>query len=92
MPDPSELLGPYTTRRTPKGPLGQEIEPFGVAAAAASAEAQSKAFKELINKVSWAIGSTYKKRYSGKGCEVTNYARMCAHAILRDHGYPASKQ
>ena len=91
MPDPT-TVGPYTTRRTPKGPLGKEIDPFGssVVSTAANAQAQSDAFKELINKLSWAIGSTYKKRYSGKSCEVTDYARMCAHAILRDHGYPPS--
>jgi len=90
MPDPSEQLGPYTTRRTPKGPLGQEIEPFGVHVSLVDGGSQTEVFKELINKLSWAIGSTYKRRYSGKGCEVTDYARMCAHAILRDHGYPAS--
>jgi len=90
MPNPSSDLGPYTTRRTPKGPLGQEIQPFGVAGATVGPQVQSDVFKELINKLSWSIGSTYKKRYSGKMCEVTDYARMCAHAILRDHGYPAS--
>jgi len=90
MPDPHDELGPYTTRRTPKGPLGQEIDPFGSAASTVSAQIQKDVFKELINKLSWTLGSVYKKRYSGKQSPVAGYARMCAHAILRDHGYPTS--
>lgn len=90
MPDPTNELGPYTTRRTPKGPLGQEIEPFGVAGPTVGPQVQSDVFKELINKLSWAIGSTYKKRYSGKQSDVGDYARMCAHAVIRDHGYTAN--
>jgi len=92
MPNPPKDLAPYTTRRTPKGPLGQEIAPFGVAPASVGPQVQSDVFKELINKLSWTIGSTYKKRYSGKQSDVGDYARMCAHAILRDHGYPAPSE
>lgn len=90
MPNPTDVLGPYTTRRTPTGPKGEVIPPFGVHVSLVDGGAQTEVFKELINKLSWAIGSTYKKRYSGKNTPVADYARMCAHAILRDHGYPTS--
>lgn len=90
MPDPNEL-GPYTTRRTPKGPGGETIEAFGVSAGQVGPQAQMDVFKELINKLSWALGSTYKKRYSGRKSPVADYSRMVAHAILRDHGYPVSE-
>lgn len=91
MPNPKEP-GPYTTRRTPKGPGGEKIAPFGVGPSDTPSEIQITVFKELINKLSWTIGSTYKKRYSGKSTEVADYARMCAHAIVRDHGYPVSSE
>jgi len=87
MPNPN-TLAPYATRRIPHGIKGEVIPPFGSPPGDVSAIIQSDVFKALINKISWAIGSTYKKRYSGKNTDVTNYARMCAHAIIRDHGYP----
>lgn len=88
MSSPSSTLGPYTTRRTPKGPLGQEIDPFGVAGATVGPKVQSDVFKELINKLAWVLGSTYAMGYTHKDTHLKDYARMCAHAILRDHGYP----
>lgn len=88
MTNPSETLPPLFSRRTPKGPLGQEIQPFGGAPSTVSPGVQQDVFKELINKLAWSIGSTYAVNYSARNATVVEYAKMCAHAIIRDHGYP----
>lgn len=91
MPNPKEF-GQYRTRRTPTGPKGDLAQPFGRAPAETPPEEQIRVFKELINKLSWTLGSTYKRNYSGKRTDVADYARLCAHAIVRDHGYPAIQE
>lgn len=73
-------------RRVPRGLKGEPLERFGTRDDVPP-ESQTAFFKELCNKLSWAIGSGYQKRYSGKNTDVANYARMCAQAIIRDHGY-----
>lgn len=51
------------------------------------AEDRLKFHKELVNKLSWVLGSAYKARYSGKRSPVIEYAQLIAKAVLRDHGY-----
>lgn len=71
-----------------KDPLDSRIEgAFGAFVGVISGEAQIAFNKELTNKIAWVIGSAYKKRYSGKGGAVQDYARRCVRAIIRDHGY-----
>ena len=72
-----------------KGPYDSTVTgAFGVPPQEVSGETQLAIVKELTNKFAWCIGSTYKKRYSGKNTEVTKYAYRIVKKILLDHGYP----
>ena len=71
-----------------KNPFDSRIEgAFGEFVGLTPGEVQLAFHKELVNKISWVIGSAYKKRYSGKATPVSEYARLVVKAIIRDHGY-----
>ena len=71
-----------------KSPFDSRVEgAFGDFVGATAGEAQLAFHKELVNKLSWVLGSAYKKRYSGKNAEVNLYARRIVKKILSDHGY-----
>ena len=53
---------------------------------------QSDVFAELVNKFSWAVGSTYRRTYNGKRSLVRNVAIKMASDFIRDQGYPWSTQ
>ena len=81
------------TKRSPapeiEGPFDSRVEgAFGESPGKVSGETQLAIVKELTNKFAWCIGSTYKKRYSGKNSEVTKYAYRIVKKVLIDHGYP----
>jgi len=64
-------------------------QPLGIPPAEARSLLQQDAFKELINKLSWCLGSTYRASYSNKRSAARTYAVKMARAIVRDHGYPS---
>lgn len=68
-------------------PLNED-PPFGVAPGEAHPTLQTDAFKELINKLSWALGSTYRLQYGSTHNPVRKYAQRIAKKVLADHGYP----
>ena len=47
-------------------------------------------FKELVNKISWAVGSTYRQSYSNTRSNVRHVSRLIAVRLITEHGYPAS--
>jgi len=49
---------------------------------------QTDAFKELINKLAWVLGSTYRAPYSRHRTLARDYAVKLAQVTVRDHGYP----
>ncbi len=49
---------------------------------------QQDAVKELVNKISWVLGSTYRIPYSNPKSPARDYAWRMVKTILRDHGYP----
>lgn len=49
---------------------------------------QTDIFKELINKLAWALGSTYRQQYRNKTAPARVYALRMATRVIRDHGYP----
>jgi len=51
---------------------------------------QSEAYKELIGKLAWAIGSTYRAPYANTRTEARDWARVLAAATVNKHGYPAN--
>ena len=51
---------------------------------------QSDCFKELVNKLAWAIGSTYRKPYRGRKSLVREEAIKVATSLIGRQGYPES--
>lgn len=51
---------------------------------------QTDAFKELINKLSWVLGSTYRTPYSNTRTTARLYALRMAKRVIADQGYPRS--
>ncbi len=46
------------------------------------------AVKELVNKVSWVLGSVYRRNYSNMRTPARAYAWRIVKQIIKDHGYP----
>lgn len=63
---------------------------FGIPARDAVAARQTEAYKELVNKIAWCLGSTYRVQYSNQRSPIRVYAQRIARAVVRDHGYPAA--
>ncbi len=55
-------------------------------------EKQSEAFKELVNKLAWALGSTYRVPYGNTWTGARQNAVELAKSVITDHGYPRSIQ
>jgi len=49
---------------------------------------QQDTVKELVNKLAWVIGSTYRVPYSNAKSPARMYAWRIVKAMLRDNGYP----
>lgn len=49
---------------------------------------QTDAFKELVNKLCWALGSTYRLPYGNTRTDVRQYALVIAKFLITDQGYP----
>jgi len=78
---------------TPKlPPLGNTLidDPLGIPPAETQDALKADAYKELINKISWALGSTYRVNYSNTRMPARGYAQVIVGAIVRDHGFPRS--
>jgi len=45
-------------------------------------------YKELINKIAWALGSAYDCSYTNIQQPARKYAQVIVGAIIRDHGFP----
>lgn len=61
---------------------------LGLPTGGAQPELQMDCYKELINKIAWAIGSAYRLPYNNQ----TTLSRQAATTLARDlvnrHGYP----
>lgn len=62
--------------------------PLGVPASRAFAPSQTQAFKELVNKFAWALGSTYRMPYQLRNSPVRSVALELASSVVSEHGYP----
>lgn len=71
-----------------KNGVREPTERLGVAPAQTHPALQTEVYKELINKLAWVLGSTYRRPYSSARSPSRTYAVKMAQAILRDHGYP----
>jgi len=63
-------------------------EPLGIPSHESQVALQQDMVKELVNKVSWALGSVYRRNYSNMRTPARAYAWRIVKQILKDHGYP----
>lgn len=69
-------------------PSGSGDRPIGISAYLTQPELQTDTFKELVNKLAWAIGSTYKLSFSKRYSHVRVLAVDLARQLITDQGYP----
>lgn len=75
-----ELLPAFTVTLSP--------DAFGIPSTDTVSTMQADAFKELVNKIAWAVGSAYQVPYAGERTRCRTYVRYLVADIMRDHGYP----
>jgi len=63
-------------------------EPLGIPPQDTVSKLQTDAFQELVNKLAWVIGSTYRVPYSSNKTRARSQAIKFATALLRSDGYP----
>jgi len=63
--------------------------PLGIPPRDAQIALQQDAVKELVNKLSWVLGSVYRASYSNMRTPARQYAWRIAKQVLKDHGYPS---
>lgn len=81
-----------TTRKTaPPGPTDQE-ELLGIPAGSTQVALQTDMFKELVNKLSWAIGSTYRRSYANNRQRTRQLSIKIATRLIDQEGYPQQIQ
>jgi len=64
--------------------------PLGIPPIEAQPQLQTDSYKELINKVAWVLGSTYRVSYSNRRSPARLVAQRIATALIRECGYPSS--
>lgn len=64
--------------------------PFGLPSQETQVDLRSYVYKELINKIAWALGSTYRVNYSNVKMPARQYANRIAGKVISDHGFPHS--
>lgn len=67
--------------------LGSD-EPLGIPPSQAQLALQHDVVKELVNKISWALGSVYRVNYSNMRTPARSYGWRIVKQVLKDHGYP----
>lgn len=70
-------------------PLNVPGERLGIPVTESQPLLQSDCFKELVNKLAWAIGSTYEARYNNVRTPARQLAIAMAQVLVRRQGYPA---
>jgi len=50
---------------------------------------QTDCAKELVNKIAWVLGSTYRVPYANMKTDARQYAWRLVKKVLEDHGYPS---
>ena len=63
-------------------------DPLGIPASECQMVLTQDVVKELVNKVAWVLGSTYRRNYSNKRTPAREYAWRFVQKLLKDHGYP----
>ncbi len=81
------LRSPVDTQR-PRPTSASDVA-LGLLPQETQAGLQQDMVKELVNKLAWVLGSTYRVPYSNQKSTARSYAWRIAKSVLRDHGYPS---
>lgn len=76
----------YPSRLSPGIPEGS----FGIPASETQKALEVDCFKELVNKIGWAVGSTYGKPYANRMNAARQIATALAMVVVGEHGWPHS--
>lgn len=73
-------------------PPGEALvdKPLGLPSHETQVALRADVYKELINKLAWALGSTYKVNYSNGRLPARLYVNRLVSRIVADHGFPRS--
>lgn len=71
-------------------PPGESLleDALGIPAQETQLALQTDVCKELVNKISWVLGSVYRRNYSNMRTPTRKYAWRIVTKVLQDHGYP----
>jgi len=81
---------PSPPSRLPRPPTSVKDVPLGVPAELAQPALQTSTYKELVNKLAWALGSSYGKPYNNMRTAARVWANSLAGQTIAKHGYPGS--
>jgi len=79
-PNTAEPAPPVTS--LPEGALG-------IPSGDAQLALQTDVCKEMVNKIAWVLGSTYRQNYSNMKTPARMYAWRIVKQVIKDHGYPS---
>ena len=74
----------------PGGSLSKWPSHLGIPVGGTQPALQTEAYKELVNKLSWALGSTYGVPYTNMMTVARRWAVALATHTTTIHGYPAT--
>ena len=63
-------------------------EPLGIPPHEAQTALQTDICKELVNKIAWVLGTTYRRPYSNMKTVARGEAWEIVKQLIKDHGYP----
>jgi len=69
-------------------PTSAEL-PLGIPPLDTHLALQTDCAKELVNKIAWVLGSTYRVPYANMKTDARQYAWRIVKKVIEDHGYPS---
>lgn len=73
----------------PKLPPPRAEGSFGIPGHETQKALEVDAYKELVNKLAWAIGTAYGRPYANRGQVARQIALDLAAQVVEKHGWPA---
>lgn len=62
--------------------------PLGCPPSECQPQLTTDCYQELVNKLAWVLGSTYRVEYSNRRTRARTLAQRIANSIVKDSGYP----
>ena len=73
----------------PSRAVPTSADPLGVPSLDTHLALQTDCVKELVNKLSWVLGSTYRVPYANMRTDARQYAWRIVKRVIEDNGYPS---